>query len=149
VIKTLVPRVDADGNELGGVPTVQRDAPLGTYLGWNITAGPGEVGYDGKPFHAGQVCNYIGGMVPFFKTEAQRRRRAIRACRWRSAMASTRLRRRGDCRREQCLQQGLSARGRPRCADRTGEGKRCVVQQFRPGHTDHAQRVPRSGTLTE
>jgi Alpha/beta hydrolase domain len=37
VIKMLVPRVDADGNELGGVPTVQRDAPLGTYLGWNVT----------------------------------------------------------------------------------------------------------------
>jgi hypothetical protein len=72
VIKTLVPRVDADGNELGGVPTVQRDAPLGTYLGWNITAGPTDVGYDGRPFHAGQVCNYIGGMVPFFKTMAQR-----------------------------------------------------------------------------
>ena len=34
----LVPAVDADGNELGGVPTVLRDAPLGTYLGWNITA---------------------------------------------------------------------------------------------------------------
>ena len=72
VIKTKVPRVDADGNELGGVPTVQRDAPLGTYLGWNITAGPGDVGFDGRPFHAGQVCNYVGGMVPFFKTRAQR-----------------------------------------------------------------------------
>jgi hypothetical protein len=72
VIKTLVPRVDKDGNELGGVPTVQNDAPLGTYLGWNITAGPGDVGYDGRPFHAGQVCNYVGGMVPFFKTKAQR-----------------------------------------------------------------------------
>jgi hypothetical protein len=72
VIKTLVPRVDADGNELGGVPTVQNDAPLGTYLGWNITAGPADVGYDGRPFHAGQVCNYVGGMVPFFKTRAQR-----------------------------------------------------------------------------
>src|SRR3989441_10664144 len=72
VIKTKVPRVDADGNELGGVPTVQRDAPLGTYLGWNITAGPGDPGYDGRPFHAGQVCNYVGGMVPFFKTKAQR-----------------------------------------------------------------------------
>jgi hypothetical protein len=72
VIKTLVPRVDRDGNELGGVPTVQRDAPLGTYLGWNITAGPGDVGYDGRPFHTGQVCNYVGGMVPFFKTKAQR-----------------------------------------------------------------------------
>ena len=32
VIKMMVPRVDADGNELGGVPTV----PLG--IGWNITA---------------------------------------------------------------------------------------------------------------
>ncbi len=72
VIKMLVPRVDQDGNELGGVPTVQRDAPLGTYLGWNITAGPGEPGYDNRPFHKGQVCNYVGGMVPFFKTKAQR-----------------------------------------------------------------------------
>ena len=72
VIKMMVPRVDADGNELGGVPTVQRDAPLGTYLGWNITSGPGRAAYDGRPFHAGQVCNYVGGMVPFFKTKAQR-----------------------------------------------------------------------------
>ena len=72
VIKTLVPRVDKDGNEMGGVPTVQNDAPLGTYLGWNITAGPGDIGYDGRPFHQGQVCNYTGGMVPFFKTRAQR-----------------------------------------------------------------------------
>ena len=72
VIKMLVPRVDEDGNEMGGVPTVQNDAPLGTYLGWNITAGVGDVGYDGRPFHAGQVCNYVGGMVPFFKTKAQR-----------------------------------------------------------------------------
>jgi len=72
VIKMKVPRVNDDGNELGGVPTVQVDAPLGTYLGWNITAGPGDPTYDGRPFHAGQLCNYVGGMVPFFKTRAQR-----------------------------------------------------------------------------
>ena len=72
VIKMLVPRVDADGNELGGVPTVLRDAPLATYLGWNITSGPADASYDGRPFHAGQVCNYVGGMVPFAKTRAQR-----------------------------------------------------------------------------
>ena len=78
VIKMLVPRVDSDGNELGGVPTVLRDAPLGTYLGWNITAGPDTPAgpnapiYDARPFHAGQVCNYVGGMVPFAKTKAQR-----------------------------------------------------------------------------
>lgn len=63
VVKVMVPKVDADGNELGGVPTILRDAPLGTYVGWNITAGG---------FHAGQVCNYVGGMVPFAKTKAQR-----------------------------------------------------------------------------
>jgi len=74
VIPMLVPRVNADGNELGGVPTVLNDAPLGTYLGWNITAGPGDSAavYDGRPFHAGQVCNYVGGMVPFAKTRAAR-----------------------------------------------------------------------------
>ncbi|MBS0444400.1 MAG: hypothetical protein JSR59_00480 [Proteobacteria bacterium] len=75
VITMKVPRVDADGNELGGVPTVQRDAPLGTYLGWNVTAGPTDKGYDPnnpRPFHAGQVCNYVGGMVPFAITKADR-----------------------------------------------------------------------------
>ena len=66
VLKMLVPRVDADGNELGGVPVVLQDAPLGTYLGWNITAG-GE-----RPFHQGQICDYAGGMIPFAKTKAER-----------------------------------------------------------------------------
>lgn len=66
VIKMLVPRVDADGNEVGGVPVVLNDAPLGTYLGWNITAG------GARPFHAGQICNYVGGMIPFATTRAGR-----------------------------------------------------------------------------
>ena len=62
----LVPRVDADGNEIGGVPVVLTDAPLGTYLGWNITA-------DGaRPFHKDQICNYVGGMIPFARTRAER-----------------------------------------------------------------------------
>ncbi len=66
VIKMLVPRVDADGNEIGGVPNVLTDAPLGTYLGWNITDG------GARPFHQGQICDYVGGMVPFAKTAAER-----------------------------------------------------------------------------
>jgi Alpha/beta hydrolase domain len=61
-----VPRVNADGNEVGGVPVVLLDAPLGTYLGWNITAG------GARPFHQGQICNYVGGMIPFAKTKAER-----------------------------------------------------------------------------
>jgi hypothetical protein len=63
VLPTLAPRVDEDGNELGGVPVVLRDAPLGTYLGWNIVA-------DG--FHQGQICGYHGGMIPFAKTRKER-----------------------------------------------------------------------------
>lgn len=63
VIKMKVPRVDAAGNELGGVPTVLRDAPLGTYLGWNITS---------AGFHKGQVCNYVGGYIPFALNQAER-----------------------------------------------------------------------------
>ena len=66
IIPMLVPKVDADGNELGGVPLVLNDAPLGTYLGWNITAG------GARPFHQGQVCNYVGGMIPFARTQAER-----------------------------------------------------------------------------
>jgi hypothetical protein len=63
VIPMKVPRVDADGNELGGVPIVLHDAPLGTYLGWNITS---------SGFFKGQVCSYAGGMIPFAKTRAER-----------------------------------------------------------------------------
>jgi hypothetical protein len=66
VIPLLVPRVDADGNERGGVPVVLRDAPLGTYLGWNITAG------GALPFHQDQICSYTGGMIPFARTKAER-----------------------------------------------------------------------------
>jgi Alpha/beta hydrolase domain len=66
VLPMMAPRVDADGNELGGVPVVLLDAPLGTYLGWNITAG------GARPFHQGQICNYVGGMVPFAKTAQER-----------------------------------------------------------------------------
>ncbi len=63
VMPMKAPKVDADGNELGGVPVVLREAPLGTYLGWNVTA---------AGFHAGQLCNYAGGMIPFANTKAER-----------------------------------------------------------------------------
>ncbi len=66
VLPMLAPKVDADGNELGGVPVVLADAPLGTYLGWNITAG------GAQPFHEGKICNYVGGMLPFARTKAER-----------------------------------------------------------------------------
>jgi hypothetical protein len=64
VIKMLVPKVDADGNELGGVPSVLFQAPLGTYLGWNITP---------SGFFKGEICGYAGGYLPFAETHAERK----------------------------------------------------------------------------
>ena len=66
VLQMYAPKVDADGNELGGVPVALLDAPLGTYLGWNITAS------GDKPFHKDQICDYVGGMIPFARTSAER-----------------------------------------------------------------------------
>ena len=63
VIRMLVPRTDADGNELGGVPVVLALAPLGTYLGWNVTS---------SGFHQGQLCDYVGGMIPFAHDKSAR-----------------------------------------------------------------------------
>jgi Alpha/beta hydrolase domain len=66
VLNMLAPKVDADGNELGGVPVVLLGAPLGTYLGWNITAA------GSMPFHKDQICNYVGGMIAFARTAQER-----------------------------------------------------------------------------
>ncbi|HLK67368.1 MAG TPA: alpha/beta hydrolase domain-containing protein [Bryobacteraceae bacterium] len=63
IVPLLVPRTDADGNEVGGVPSVLHQAPLGTYLGWNVTAG----GY-----LKGRGCGFTGGFIPFVKTKAER-----------------------------------------------------------------------------
>ena len=62
-IPILVPKVNADGNEELGVPSANLQAPLGTYLGWNVYAG----GYN-----KGTNCGYQGGFIPFATTKAQR-----------------------------------------------------------------------------
>jgi len=63
MVPMLFPKVDPDGNELTGVPSVLRSAPLGTYVGWNVTA-------DG--FDKGRACGLNGGYKPFAKTKAER-----------------------------------------------------------------------------
>ena len=63
VIAPLVPAVDHDGNEVGGIHTVQQQAALGTYLGWNITA---------SGFSKGQYCSLTGSYIPFAVTRAER-----------------------------------------------------------------------------
>ena len=38
VIPTYVVKTNSDGNEVAGVPSILHQLPLGTYLGWNVTA---------------------------------------------------------------------------------------------------------------
>lgn len=58
-----VPRVNSDGNETSGIPSVTLQVPLGTYLGWNVQA---------KGYGAGGGCGFSGGFIPFAKTRAER-----------------------------------------------------------------------------
>ncbi len=63
VIPTLVPKVDADGNEIAGVRSLLMRMPLGTYTGWNpIPTGALK----------GRERSLAGGYVPFAKTKAER-----------------------------------------------------------------------------
>lgn len=59
----LVPMVDHDGNEVGGVPSPLHQVPLGTYLGWNITA---------SGYYRGKICGFLGGFVPLARSKAER-----------------------------------------------------------------------------
>jgi hypothetical protein len=61
---TLVPQVDADGNETSGVRLPELAAPLATYTGWNLrSAGIGA---------PDRLSNMIGSYIPFAKTKAER-----------------------------------------------------------------------------
>jgi hypothetical protein len=64
-IPALMPKVNADGNEMVGIPSIQHQVPLGTYTGWNMTAGG---------FFKGQPCGggLTGGFIPFQSTKAER-----------------------------------------------------------------------------
>jgi hypothetical protein len=59
----LVPKVDVDGNEIGGIHSTTRQVPLGTYTGWNLR-------------RAGQMenefCDLQGSFIPFALAPAQR-----------------------------------------------------------------------------
>ena len=63
VLPQLVPKVDADGNELAGIRSVLLEVPLGTYTGWNPIA---------RGFFQGQIQALGGGYIPFAKTKAER-----------------------------------------------------------------------------
>jgi hypothetical protein len=62
-IPMLVPRTNADGNETSGIASVLMRVPLGTYLGWNVTA---------SGYFKGRGCGFAGGFIPFARTKAER-----------------------------------------------------------------------------
>jgi hypothetical protein len=63
ILPLVVPRVNADGNEVTGVASVLHQVPLGTYTGWNTNAGG---------FYKGTIRTNAGGVIPFANTKAER-----------------------------------------------------------------------------
>src|SRR5579863_7957352 len=63
VLPSLVTKQDADGNETVGVASTLHQAPLGTYLGWNVTA---------SGYAKGRECGLNGAFVPFARSKAER-----------------------------------------------------------------------------
>jgi hypothetical protein len=65
VYTTLVPQVDQDGNDLGGIRLPFLQTPLGTFTGWGLL----KTEYGGaKP----DICGQLGQFVAFANTKAER-----------------------------------------------------------------------------
>ena len=62
--RPLVPKVDADGNDVAGIRSVTLRAPLGTYTGWNLRTK--EAGAEGEMYRLD------GSFIPFARTKAER-----------------------------------------------------------------------------
>jgi hypothetical protein len=59
----LVPRTDADGNDIAGIRLPEVAAPLATYTGWNLRA---------VPPGANDGCDAAGQAIGFARTQAER-----------------------------------------------------------------------------
>jgi hypothetical protein len=59
----LVPAVDRDGNDLGGLRLPDIAVPLGTYTGFNLYK---------SPFPAGEMCDRDGSFLAFARADADR-----------------------------------------------------------------------------
>jgi len=62
----LVPQVDRDGNDLGGIKLPEVAVPLGTFTGWNLRA-PGTGAPD-------QMVSFLGSFLAFPRTKEERLR---------------------------------------------------------------------------
>jgi hypothetical protein len=59
----FVPTVDADGNDIPGIRSVELAAPLATFTGWNLRQ---------SGFIEGHLCQTAGSYIPFARTAAER-----------------------------------------------------------------------------
>ena len=59
----LVPKVDADGNELAGIRLPAIRVPLATHTGWNLQR---------KGLAEDELCGLLGSYIPFAKTKRER-----------------------------------------------------------------------------
>jgi len=63
--KILVPKVDADGNDIPGIRLPHIEVPIGTYTGWNLRP---------RGLAEGELSGLLGSFLPFAKTKSQRRK---------------------------------------------------------------------------
>lgn len=61
--RTLVSRVDADGNEVAGIRLPDIAVPLGAYTGWNLYK---------APYPEGELADRDGSFIAFASTKAER-----------------------------------------------------------------------------
>jgi hypothetical protein len=76
----LVPRTDADGNDIAGIRLPEIAVPLATYTGWALRAGPA----------ANDGCDASGQQLAFAKAKADRLASGPHACRSKSGTRRTR-----------------------------------------------------------
>ena len=61
----LIPKVDADGNDLAGIRLPAVQVPIGTYAGWNLRP---------RGLAEGELSGLLGSFIPFARTKAERRK---------------------------------------------------------------------------
>ncbi|MGH7846232.1 MAG: alpha/beta hydrolase domain-containing protein [Candidatus Binatia bacterium] len=61
--KVLVPKVDSDGNDVGGIRLPSIRVPVATYTGWNLQR---------KGLAEDELCGLLGSYIPFAKTKEER-----------------------------------------------------------------------------
>jgi hypothetical protein len=66
IFPSLVPQVDADGNDLAGVRLPELAVPLATYTGWNL--------FNDKSGPSNVMATEAGSFIPFPRTRAERER---------------------------------------------------------------------------